>query len=195
MILEINTAHHYMFMCPLYNHVEALNIIIMNECLDFIFWLLHIHNLPTLFVLIPLCSPCTPFVDCENTFDDCVNLSIACAHNFDDYANTPNDWVNTTIDLVDTFDISSLDLCIPNFALLQLLSINRSKIKIVFTIGSMIYSLSLNIFHMWFWYFTSFIVFLCVRICFLNSIYTLFPPYWHMLFFCMNFRFHVFIRF
>jgi hypothetical protein len=31
MIFEINMAHHYKFMCPLYNHVEALNIIIMNE--------------------------------------------------------------------------------------------------------------------------------------------------------------------
>ncbi len=31
MILEINTAHHYKFMCPLYNQVEAFNIINMNE--------------------------------------------------------------------------------------------------------------------------------------------------------------------
>ncbi len=31
-ILEINTTHHYKFMCPLYSHVEALHIIIMNEC-------------------------------------------------------------------------------------------------------------------------------------------------------------------
>jgi hypothetical protein len=31
MILEINTTYHYKFICPLYNHVEALNIIIMNE--------------------------------------------------------------------------------------------------------------------------------------------------------------------
>jgi hypothetical protein len=31
MILEINITHHYKFMCPLYNQVEALSIIIMNE--------------------------------------------------------------------------------------------------------------------------------------------------------------------
>ncbi len=31
MILEIITTHRYKFMCPLYSHVEALNIIIMSE--------------------------------------------------------------------------------------------------------------------------------------------------------------------
>jgi hypothetical protein len=31
MILEINITHHYKFMCPLYSHVEAFNIINMND--------------------------------------------------------------------------------------------------------------------------------------------------------------------
>ncbi len=37
MILEINTAHHYEFMCPLYHHMEVFSIIIMNELTYFIF--------------------------------------------------------------------------------------------------------------------------------------------------------------
>ncbi len=35
MIIKINTTHFYKFMCPLYHHVEALSIIIMNECHKF----------------------------------------------------------------------------------------------------------------------------------------------------------------
>jgi hypothetical protein len=35
LILETNMAHQYHFLCPLYNHVEALHVIIMNECLKF----------------------------------------------------------------------------------------------------------------------------------------------------------------
>jgi hypothetical protein len=57
---------------------------------DFIFWILHIRNLPTLFVLIPLCLPCTPSTenahlstDYENTYGDCTNFSVDYAHNFD----------------------------------------------------------------------------------------------------------------
>jgi hypothetical protein len=67
----------------------------------FIFRLLHIRNLPTLFVLIPLHSPYTPFanyahlfVDCLNTFGDYIDFSVDCAHNNDDYANTPYDRTN-----------------------------------------------------------------------------------------------------
>jgi hypothetical protein len=115
---------------------------------NFIFRLLHIHNCPTLSVLIPLHLPCTPFVDyahsfldCENTFSDCINFSTDCAHNFDDCANTPNDRMNTTTDLADRLDISFVNFCIPNLALLQLLFFYRSKIKTVFTIGSMNISL------------------------------------------------------
>jgi hypothetical protein len=73
MILEINMTHHYKFMCTLYTHVEALNIIIMNEVAYFIFRLHHIRNPPTLFVLIPLHLPCTYFVDCAHNSDECVN--------------------------------------------------------------------------------------------------------------------------
>jgi hypothetical protein len=92
---------------------------------DFIFQLLHIRNLPTLFVLIPLRSSCTPsvdyahlFGDYENTFNDYIDFSIDCAHNSNDNANIIDDCANTTIDSVDTPNISSLDLCIPNLALL-----------------------------------------------------------------------------
>ncbi len=68
---------------------------------------------------------CTPFIDYahlspkyENTFGDCINLSADYAHNFDDCVNTPDDRVNILINLADMLDISSLDLCIPNHALL-----------------------------------------------------------------------------
>jgi hypothetical protein len=119
----------------------------------FIFRLLHICNLLTLFVLTPLCLPCTPFVNCvhlfadyENTSGDYTNFSVDCAHNFDDYANVPNDWANTTVDSANTFDISSLDLSIPNPTLLQLLLIYRSKINIMFTARSIIYFSSSSFF-------------------------------------------------
>jgi hypothetical protein len=115
---------------------------------DFIFRLLHIHNLPTLFILIPLCSPCTPFADYahlfanyEDTFSDCTNFSTNYAHNFDDCVNTLDDQMNNITDSIDMLDISSLDLYIPNPALLPLLFIYRSKIKIVFIIGYVICSL------------------------------------------------------
>jgi hypothetical protein len=62
---------------------------------NFIFQLLHIRNLLTLFILIPLCSPCTPFADCAHLFDDYENISsdyanfsTNYAHNFDGYAKT-----------------------------------------------------------------------------------------------------------
>jgi hypothetical protein len=69
-----------------------------------------------------------------------------CAHNYDDYVNIPNDSVNTTTNLANMPNISSLNLCIPNPPLLQLLLICRLKIKIVFIVGSVIYSLSLAFF-------------------------------------------------
>ncbi len=50
--------------------------------INFIFQLLHIHNLLTLVVLTPPCSPCTPFVDCahlsanyDNAYADCIDFS------------------------------------------------------------------------------------------------------------------------
>jgi hypothetical protein len=81
---------------------------------NFIFQLLYIYNLPTLFVLIPLRSPCTPFADCahlstnyENTFGDYIDVSTNSTHNSDDCVNTP-------INLTNMPNISSLDLYIPN---------------------------------------------------------------------------------
>jgi hypothetical protein len=99
-----------------------------------IFQLLHICNLPTLFILIPLRSPCTPFAsyahlftNYENTFGDYIDFSIDYAHNFDDCANTPNDWTNIIVDSTDMLDISSLNLYIPNLALLQFYSFANWK--------------------------------------------------------------------
>jgi len=96
--------------------------------IDFIFQLFHIHNHPTLSILTPFCSSCTPFVDCAhlsinygNTSGDYINFSTDCAHNSDDYANTFDDWTNIVVDLANTPNISSIDFCIPNPALLQLL--------------------------------------------------------------------------
>jgi hypothetical protein len=95
---------------------------------DFAFQLLHIYNCPTLFVLIPLRSPCTPsidnahfFIDCENTFGDCTDFFVDCAHNFDDYANTLDNRTNNVVDSADMPNISSIDLCTPNPILIQLL--------------------------------------------------------------------------
>jgi hypothetical protein len=99
---------------------------------NFIFWLLHIHNLSTLFALIPFHSPCTPFanyahlcVDYENTYGDYtdfsanyVDFSVDYAQNFDDYVNTPDDRIKTTIDSADTLNISSSYFYIPNTTLL-----------------------------------------------------------------------------
>ncbi len=112
----------------------------MNNA-NFIFWLLHIHNLFRIFVLTPLRSPCTPFVDCahlfayyKNTFGDYIDFSIDCAHNSDDCVNSPDDRTNIVVDSTNTHNISSLGLCIPNLALLQLLLIYRAKMKIMFTL-------------------------------------------------------------
>jgi hypothetical protein len=113
----------------------------------FIFRLLHICNLPTLSIMTPLCSPCTPLVDYAylfanyvNTSGDYTDFSTNCAHNSNDCANTLDDRVNVA-DSANMPDISSLDLNIPNLALLQLLFICKLKIKTMFTIESVIYSL------------------------------------------------------
>jgi len=62
---------------------------------NFIFQLVHIHNLPTLIVLIPLCLPCTPFANYvhpstnyENTFGDCIDFS---TNNSNDCVSAPDD--------------------------------------------------------------------------------------------------------
>jgi hypothetical protein len=90
---------------------------------EFIFRLLHIYNIPTLFVLTPFHSPFTRFADY--------------AYLSPNYENTTGDCINSFADLADTIDIS-IDLYIPNLALLQLLLICKSKVKIVFIVGSMI---------------------------------------------------------
>jgi hypothetical protein len=143
---------------------------------NFIFQLLHIHNLPTLYVLTPFCLPCTPFVDyahlttkCENTYGDCIDFFVNCA-------NTHDDQTNTIIVLADTPNISSLDIYIPNLAPLQLLLIYRSKIKNVFTIGSMIYFLFSSFFICGFCI-SHLSLSSCVKIRLLNSTCTLFPIY------------------
>jgi len=114
---------------------------------NFIFRLLHIHNLPTLIVLTPPCSPHTPsanfahlFIDYVNSFDDCDNTST-------NYTNFFTDCANTSVDSADTCVKSSLDLYIPNPSPLQLLFIDflvicRSKINIMLTVRSSFYSSS-----------------------------------------------------
>ncbi len=101
-----------------WNHLASS---LWMNVIDFIFWLLHIYNLLTLFLLTPLCLPCMPSTDCsqlsidyDNTFGDYSNLFANCAHNYNDCENIPNDWANIDVDLVNTLDISSLNLCIPN---------------------------------------------------------------------------------
>jgi hypothetical protein len=93
--------------------------------IDFIFQLLHIRNLLTLFVLTPLHSPYTPFVDY--------------ALNSNDYVNTLDDRVNIAVNLANIPNISSLNFCIPNPTLMQLLLFCKLKIKIVFIIRFVIY--------------------------------------------------------
>jgi hypothetical protein len=119
----------------------------------FIIQLLHICNLLALYVMTPLCSPCTPSVDYaylftnyDNTFGDYIDFSTDCAHNFNDCANTLDDRMNVVADSANMPNISSLDFNIPNLTVLQLLFICRSKIKTMFTVESMIYSLSSTFF-------------------------------------------------
>jgi hypothetical protein len=146
-------AHHYNLCVPCTTTWKHLTSSLWVNITDFIFWLLHICNLLTLFVLTPLHSPCTPSTNCAHLSADCENTSIDYAyfstnyaHNFDFCANTLDDQRNTAIDSADTPHISSLDLCIPNPILLQLLPICKLKIKIMFTVGSMIYYLSSSFF-------------------------------------------------
>jgi len=79
----------------------------------------------TLFILTPLCSPYTPFIDYahlssdyENTSGDYIEFSANYAHNFDDCVNTPNDRANIVVDSTDMLDISFVDFSIPNLTLL-----------------------------------------------------------------------------
>ncbi len=128
---------------------------------NFIFWLFHIVNIPLLTILTPPCSPCTPSVDyvnsfidyihpfanCDHTLIDCISFFANCANKSNDYAKNLDVWAYTIVDLVNTFDKSSLDLCIPNPLLLQLLLtdllvIYRSKINIVLIVESSICSSS-----------------------------------------------------
>jgi hypothetical protein len=83
----------------------------------FIFRLLHIRNLLTLFVLTPFCSPCTPFVDyahlfagCENTFGDytdfstnCAHISTNCENTYGEYTNFSTNYAHLSIDYENTF--------------------------------------------------------------------------------------------
>jgi hypothetical protein len=104
---------------------------------NFIFQLLHIHNLPTLSILTPFCLPYTPSIDCahlsteyENTSSHYTNLSPNCAHNSNDCVNILNDRTNIIVDSTDMLNLS-LNLC---------------KIKIVFTNRFVICSLLLTFF-------------------------------------------------
>jgi hypothetical protein len=115
---------------------------------DFIFRLLHIRTRPILSVLTPLCLPYTCFtnyahlsIDYESTFGECTYFFANFAHNFDDCANIPYNLMNIVIDLVHTLDKSYVDFYMPNFVLLQLLFLWRSKINTKFTVGSVICSL------------------------------------------------------
>jgi hypothetical protein len=115
---------------------------------DFIFQLLHIHNLCTLIVLTPFHSPCTPstnncahlFIDYVNSSIDCINTYVDCINLFAERGNKSDDCANT---FVNTLERLSLHLCIPNPSFLQLLFIDlliiyKLKINIVLTVGSSI---------------------------------------------------------
>ncbi len=127
-----------------------------------IFRLVHIPNLPTLFVQTPFCSLYMTFVDCAYwsnnyvnpfihyhiTSIDCTNFFIACSNKFDVCVNTVDDWANISIDLVDTLNKLFSNFYIPNPSLLQLsftdlLIIYRLKINTILTSRSFICSPSL----------------------------------------------------
>jgi hypothetical protein len=148
---------------------------------NFIFQLLHICNLPTLSILSPFRSPCTPFADC--------------AHLFPIYENTTSYYMDSSTDLADTLDISSINFLHPKSRTIVI--ITHLQIENKDYVHRWIYDLFfiLIILHLWFLYFTSFIVLLCIKICLLNSTCILFTIYWHLLFFFLNYKFHVFIRF
>jgi len=105
---KINTAHHYKFMCPYITTWKHLTSSLWMNIAEFIFQLLHIYNIRTLSILTPFHSPFTPFADY--------------AYLFPNYKNTTSDYINSFVDLANIIDIS-IDLYIPNLALLQLLFI------------------------------------------------------------------------
>jgi hypothetical protein len=72
---------------------------------NFIFQLFHIHNHLAFSLLTPLRSPCTPFVDCENTSGDYIDFLVDYSHNFNECVNTHDDQTNTIVDSSDTLDI------------------------------------------------------------------------------------------
>jgi hypothetical protein len=123
MIIEINTAHHYKFRCPYIATWKHLTSSLWMNIAEFIFWLLHIYNTPTLSILTPFHSPFTPFANY--------------AYLSPNYENTTGECINFFVDLADTIDIS-INLYIPNLALLQLLFICKLKVKTMFIVGSMI---------------------------------------------------------
>jgi len=71
---------------------------------NFIFRSLHIFNLLTLVVLIPLHSPCTPFVDCAHLSTNCVNSYTNRDNTFVDYTNFFVDYANKSNDCANTLD-------------------------------------------------------------------------------------------
>jgi hypothetical protein len=162
--------------------------------IDFIFWLLHICNRPTLSVLTPLRSPCTTSIDYAHLSIDYGNTSGDYTNFFVDCANIPNDRNNIVIDSIDTPNISSIDFCIPNPTLLQYWS-SRNQKQILCSPLELDHLFIFIILHLWFLQLTSFIILFYVKIRLLNFISIIFPIYWHLLFFFLNFRFHVFITF
>jgi len=85
-------------MCPLYNHMETFNIIIMNERRKFHFLITPHSYSPYINCTTPLCLPCTPsndyphlYVDYVNSSTNCTDFSIDCANKFYDCANTLDD--------------------------------------------------------------------------------------------------------
>jgi hypothetical protein len=54
---------------------------------NFIFWLLHIANLPSLAILTPPCSPYRPSIDCAHLSTNCVNSFVDCDNTFANYGN------------------------------------------------------------------------------------------------------------
>jgi hypothetical protein len=102
--------------------------------------------------------------------------------------------VNTITDSIDTPNISSLDLCIPNPTLLQLLFIYRLKIKTMFTIGSVIYSLSSSFSICGFYISHPSLSFSMLEFASLIP-FAFYSQYTGICSFFLNFKFHVFIRF
>ncbi len=136
-------THHHHLLCPLYNHVEAHHVIIVNKHFKFHLSIIFIPNPPKLVVLIPCHFPCTP-TNCVNTFVDCVNISINYAITSYDYtnifanwiikstncANTSNDCANTSIDSANAHNTLALDFVyeIPLFCNYHSMIVLSSKV-------------------------------------------------------------------